>query len=95
MQSLHSPRRVGVLVFWHLSENGGFGKVFLPSTKELFFLHRKLILTGLPLPGSTVTFTPIPPSPGKILRQASEAVIDNTRLVRTLKVNSFELGGAL
>jgi hypothetical protein len=92
MESPHSPRHVGVLVFWHVSENGGFGKVFLPSTKELFFLHRKLITSGLPVPGSTVTFTPIPPSPGKTLSQASDAVIDNTRLVRALKVNSFEEG---
>jgi hypothetical protein len=90
MQSLPSRRCTGVLVFWHVSENGGFGKVFLSSTKELFFLHRKLITSGLPMPGSSVTFTPIPPSPGKALPQASEAVIDNTRLVRTLKVNSFE-----
>jgi hypothetical protein len=90
MESLQSPRHVGVLVFWHVSENGGFGKVFLPSTKELFFLHRKLITSGLPMPGSTVTFIPIPASPGKTLPQASEAVIDNTRLVRALKVNSFE-----
>jgi hypothetical protein len=92
MESLQSSRRVGVLVFWHVSENGGFGKVFLPSTKELFFLHRKLISSGLPMPGSTVTFTPIPASPGKALPQASEAVIDNTRLVRALKVNSFGEG---
>jgi hypothetical protein len=79
-------------VFWHVSENGGFGKIFLPSTKELFFLHRRLILSGVPIPGCTVAFTPIPPSPGKALPQASEAVIDNTRLVRALKVNSFEEG---
>lgn len=92
MQSLPSRRCTGVLVFWHVSENGGFGKVFLPSTKELFFLHRNLIVSGVPLPGSRVIFTPIPASPGKVLPQASEAVIDNTRLVRALKVNSFEEG---
>ncbi len=77
MESLPSPRRTGVLLFWHLSENGGFGKVLIPSTKELFFLHRKLILSGEPIPGAAVTFTPIPPLEGKVLPRASAAVIGN------------------
>jgi hypothetical protein len=86
MESLPSARRTGVLIFWHVSENGGFGKIFVPSTGKLFFVHRKLIVSGVPLPGSTVTFVPIPPSPGKVLPQASQAIIDNTRITRALKV---------
>ena len=77
MESLPSSRRTGVLLFWHLSENGGFGKVLIPSTKELFFLHRKLILSGEPIPGATVTFTPLPPLAGKVLPRASAAIIGN------------------
>jgi len=75
MASLPSPRRTGVLLFWHLSENGGFGKVLIPSTNEVFFLHRRLILSGEPIPGSSVTFTPLPPLEGKVLPRASDAVI--------------------
>jgi hypothetical protein len=75
MASLPSSRRTGVLLFWHLSENGGFGKVIIPLTNELFFLHRKLILNGEPIPGSIVTFTPLPPLEGKVHPRASDAVI--------------------
>jgi hypothetical protein len=88
MAFLPSPRRTGVLVFWHLSESGGFGKVLIPSTKELFFLHRKLILSGEPIPGSSVTFTPIPPLAGKVLPQASAAAIDTKRIVRATKAGA-------
>jgi len=81
-----SPRLIGLLLFWHLSENGGFGKVLIPSTNELFFLARKLIISGVPLTGSQVTFTPLPAAPGKVDPQAGFAVIDNTKIVRQFKV---------
>lgn len=74
MASVPSPRRTGVLLFWHISDNGGFGRVLVPSAGQ-FFLHRKLILSGEPVPGSTVTFTPLPPLAGKVHPRASAAVI--------------------
>jgi hypothetical protein len=82
MASLPSPRRTGVLLFWHVSENGGFGKVLIPSTKELFFLHRKLITSGQPIVGSLVSFVPAPPLEGKVLPRATDCAIDNTKIVR-------------
>jgi hypothetical protein len=84
--SVSTPRLTGVLAFWHLSAHGGFGKVFISATAELFFIYRKLIVSGLPIPGSIVTFTPIPAPEGRMLREAGEAVIDNTKLVRALDV---------
>lgn len=81
MEVPQSPRRIGTLLFWHISENGGFGKILVPSTQELFFLHRKLILSGQPIPGSSVTFEPLPPLEGKVHPRASRAVIDNTKIV--------------
>jgi hypothetical protein len=92
MLSLPSPRRRGVLLFWHLSENGGFGKVLIPSTHELFFLHRELIISGEPIPGAAVTFTPIPALAGKVHPQATHCVIDNTQTVSRLKVTSGKAG---
>ena len=86
-----SPRRrIGVLIFWHLSEHGGFGKIIIPATQELFFIYRKLIVSGEPVPGATVTFTPIPPLEGRLLPRAGDAVIDNSRPVRQVKLR----GGA-
>lgn len=84
----HSPRRTGVLIFWHISKSGGFGKILIPSTKELFFLHKNHIVSGEPFVGSPVTFTPQPPLAGKVNSQATKAVIDNTRRVRALDVPS-------
>lgn len=84
MTSFTFPRRTGVLLFWHLSENGGFGKVLIPSSKELFFLHRKLIVSGDPIPGATVTFTPTPPLEGKVHPRASDAVIHNPQVARNM-----------
>jgi hypothetical protein len=86
MTSLSSPRRTGVLIFWHISESGGFGKILIQSTRELFFIHRKFIISGVPFPGAQVTFTPEPPLEGKVYPQATEAVIDNTKIIRGLKV---------
>jgi hypothetical protein len=87
--SLFPPRLKGVLIFWHLSENGGFGKIFVPdNVQQIFFLHRKLINSGVPIPGSTVEFIPIPAAPNKVLPQASEAAIDNTRIVRAMKIDA-------
>lgn len=77
-----SPQRLhGVLFFWHLSANGGFGKVITPD-QQLFFLHRKLIVSGDPIPGSGVTFTPLPPLEGKKLPRAADAVIENSKAAR-------------
>ena len=73
--SIPSPRYKGVLLFWHISEHGGFGKVLVPSSKEVFFLHRKLILSGEPVPGATVTFTPLPPLEGAVNNRAGDAII--------------------
>jgi hypothetical protein len=81
---LQSPRRIGLLLFWHMSENGGFGKVFIPSTRELFFIHRKFITAGQPIVGSTVSFIPAPPLEGKVYPQALACVIDNTKIIRGL-----------
>lgn len=67
-------RLTGVLLFWHISEGGGFGRILVPSAGQ-FFLHRKLIISGDPVPGSAVTFTPLPPLEGKIYPRASAAVI--------------------
>jgi hypothetical protein len=86
------PRLTGVLAFWHLSRGGGFGKVFVPTTKEMFFIYRRLIVSGLPIPGSVVVFTPIPTPEGRMLREAGEAAIDNTKLVRALDVPCFRAG---
>ena len=80
-----SPRRVGVLVFWHLSSHGGFGHVLIPSTQERFFIHRSFIKSGQPLVGSSVSFVPAPPIEGKIYPQATQAIIDNTRIVQATK----------
>jgi hypothetical protein len=85
-------RLTGVLAFWHLSRGGGFGKVFVPSTKEMFFIYRRLIVSGLPMPGSTVTFMPIPTPEGRMLREAGEAVIDNRRVARALDVPCYKEG---
>jgi hypothetical protein len=84
--SVPTPRLIGTLAFWHLSAHGGFGKVFVPATKEMFFIYRRLIVSGVPMPGSTVTFTPIPAPEDRMLREAGQAVIDNTKLVRALDV---------
>jgi hypothetical protein len=81
-----SPRRTGVLIFWHISKSGGFGKILIPSTKELFFLHKNHIVSGEPFVGSPVTFTPLPPLAGKVHPQATKAAIDNTKRVRALDV---------
>jgi hypothetical protein len=75
MSSASSSRRQGVLLFWHLSEHGGFGKVIVLSTRELFFIHRKMILSGEPIVGSPVSFIPLPPLEGAINWRASEAII--------------------
>lgn len=85
-KSLPRPRRVGVLYFWHISKSGGFGKVLIPSTRELFFLHRKLIIAGEPIVGSPVEFTPAPAAEGKIHPQAMHAVIDNSKRIHALDV---------
>lgn len=77
-----TPRCVGVLVFWHLSTHGGFGKIFVPSSQQFFFVPRKFIISGEPIPGSQVTFTPLPAAPGKTDPQAGFAVIDNTKRVQ-------------
>jgi hypothetical protein len=82
--STSSPRRTGVLLFWHLSNNGGFGKVFIPSTGELFFVHRNHISSGQPIVGSPVSFVPAPPLEGKVYPQATACIIDNTKIVRGL-----------
>jgi hypothetical protein len=82
MAFLPPSRRVGVLSFWHISENGGFGKVLVSFTKEVFFIHRKFIISGEPIPGAQVTFTPTPPLEGKVYPQATQAVIDNTKIIR-------------
>ena len=86
--ALPRPRRVGVLYFWHISKSGGFGKVLVPSTHEFFFIHRKLILSGEPIVGSPVEFTPAPAPEGKVNNLATHAVIDNTKRVRALDVPS-------
>jgi hypothetical protein len=90
MEALHSaPARLsGVLIFWHLSKSGGFGKILVYDRKTLFFLHRQLIESGVPIPGSIVSFIPIPASPGKVLPQASAAAIDNSKIIRALEVTS-------
>jgi hypothetical protein len=85
-QQLPLPRRVGVLYFWHISKSGGFGKVLILSNQELFFLHRKLIVSGEPIVGSPVEFTPAPPPQGKTDPAATFAVIDNAKRVRALDV---------
>jgi hypothetical protein len=90
--SVSTPRLTGVLAFWHLSAHGGFGKVFVPATKEMFFIYRRLIISGLPIPGSVVNFTPIPTPEGRMLREAGEAAIDNRRVVRALDVPCFKAG---
>jgi hypothetical protein len=82
--STSSPRRTGVLLFWHLSNNGGFGKIIIPDTAELFFIHRKFISSGHPIVGSPVSFVPAPPLEGKVYPQALACVIDNTKIVRGL-----------
>jgi hypothetical protein len=84
--ALLRPRRVGVLYFWHISKSGGFGKVLIPSTREFFFVHRKLIVSGEPIVGSPVEFTPAPAPEGKINALATHAVIDNSKRVRALDV---------
>lgn len=81
-----SPRRTGVLIFWHMSKSGGFGKILILSTREFFFIHRKLIVSGEPIVGSPVEFTPAPPPPGKVHPTATLAVIDNSKRVRALDV---------
>jgi hypothetical protein len=86
VSSVSTPRLTGVLAFWHLSAHGGFGKIVDLRTKEMFFVYRRLIVSGVPMPGSTVVFTPIPAPEGRMLREAGEAVIDNTKLVRALDV---------
>jgi hypothetical protein len=80
------PRRTGVLIFWHISKSGGFGKILIPSTKELFFLHKNHVVSGEPFVGSPITFTPVPPLAGKVHPQATKAVIDNSKRVRALDV---------
>ena len=75
-----------MLYFWHISKSGGFGKVLIPSTRELFFLHRNFILSGEPVVGSPVEFTPAPAAEGKPDPQATHAVIDNTKRVRALDI---------
>ena len=74
-----SPRRHGVLYWWQLSKSGGQGKVFIPATREMFFICRRFIISGEPIVGSAVTFTPGPIPEGKRYPQATQAVIDNTQ----------------
>lgn len=68
-------RLTGLLLFWHLSHTGGFGKILVPHLREQFFLHRDFIQSGDPLPGCCVTFTPAPAAEGKPHRRAMEAVV--------------------
>jgi len=82
MSSLPSPRRSGVLLFWHLSEHGGFGKILVPATEESFFVHRNFITSGEPVVGSSVSFIPVPAPEGRKHPQATDCIIDNTQLVR-------------
>lgn len=81
-----APRRIGLLSSWRLSKSGGNGHVFIPATCELFFICFDFITSGRPLIGSTVSFIPQPPAPGAKYPQASDAIIDNARLVTKLDV---------
>ena len=74
----------GTLIFWRISRHGGMGKVYADG--ELFFLHAKFILSGLPVVGCSVTFVPQKAREGTSHRQARDARIDNTKMVRTLDV---------
>jgi hypothetical protein len=81
------PRRIGFLISWHLSKNGGFGHVYVPLTQQHFFLHRELIVMGEPTLGARVIFTPAPAKEGTRHMQATQAVIDTkTKPLTALEV---------
>ena len=69
-------RLKGTLEYWKISTSGGFGHVVVGEMK--FFLHKNNILSGDPIPGSSVEFTPLPPvKENKKYCRAGEAVIEN------------------
>jgi hypothetical protein len=58
-----SRRIFGTLESWHASEHGGFGFVTTPSGGK-YFLHRKYIKSGSPIPGASAVFEVLPPAAG-------------------------------
>ena len=76
-------RFFGILKCWYASENGGWGYI-LTAKGEKYFVHRKFIKSGQPLPGSSCIFTPQLPLNDKLLPQAFQVVINsNTTAART------------
>lgn len=69
-------RKVGTLLSWTASPNGGFGLVECPDGSR-FFLHRSFVKVGEPRPGSKVSFQPMPPAKDKKHPRAYKAVLDN------------------
>ncbi len=85
MASSLPSRRIGLLFSWSLSEHGGYGKILVPATSQRYFIHRSSIVSGDPLPGSSVSFLAAPPVAGAKYPQAVDCVIDNTQVVKNCR----------
>jgi hypothetical protein len=79
-------RRAGVLSSWRLSKSGGFGMIFVKETGQSYFICKNLIVSGVPVVGSEVSFIPGPTVPGKTCPQALSCRIDNRKIIRALTV---------
>ena len=78
-------RLTGILSSWRASEHGGFG--FVRRGGQLFFLHRAMIKSGDPIPGSSCVFTPKPAHENTKHDQATDCVINSrTEAARTTTV---------
>lgn len=74
-----AERLHGILIFWRLSKSGGFGLIQTGPPNGLYFLHGKRILSGRPLPGGRVTFTPLPKLADDEHPKATEAIITESK----------------
>jgi hypothetical protein len=80
-----NARRVsGVLVAWRLSKSGGTGRIL--ANGKSYFICRNFVVSGVPVVGSFVEFEVQPAQAGKLYPQATNARIDNKKIVRAMEM---------